>query len=116
MKVYPILTFDIAENKARFEFLNWLKQFGKRNYDNEYNRTVYISYMKSYIRSIKRVMKNSEDKEIRNLVDNYLSVCLKENNIVGVIVYDAIKNKETDDVKDVLFEEKNGKFYPYIEI
>lgn len=44
-------------------------------------------------------MRNSNDEDLRNSANNFISIYLKNNNEIGVVVFDAISNGERKEVK-----------------
>lgn len=121
-RVYPILMFEVIEDKDLFNRLYKITKLYKENKetnkdDNHYINKFCINQIITYINNLRKVMLESDDEDIAIKADNYISIYIKEenikNNIINVVVYDAIKEKEYIHTN---YEKKDGKIFPYIEI
>lgn len=116
-KIYPILTFEVEEDKNVYNLLKQVIKMSKS--EEEIKRNFYIYYMTHYKERIRKTMCNSDNEDLKKLVNNYISIYLKndnKDNLVRVIVYDKIKEHE-DAYTEVYFEKtKDGKVCPFIMV
>ena len=110
MRAYPILRFDYVEEKRIY---NTLKNINKLLKENECDEELYTKYMEYRIGKIREAIKESDDEDLRSVSDNFISIYLMDDNRIGVLIYDAIRTGER---KMIQYEEKDGKYIPYIEI
>ena len=114
MRAYPICTFSIKEDEDIFRLLGKIHDIGKS--EDESKKDFYIWYMKSYMRLIRKIISESNNENIKKYINNYMSIYFEEDNTVGIIVYDAIK-EDLDAYASVEYEEReDGRFYPYIAV
>lgn len=110
MKKYPILTFDVIVEENEYNTLKHLKDICKKQ---ENGKDLYKRYIIYHIEQVRNTMRNSNDEDLRNSANNFISIYLKNNNEIGVVVFDAISNGERKEVK---YKKINGRYLPYIEI
>ena len=110
MKKYPILTFDVIVEENEYNTLKHPKDICKKQ---ENGKALYKRYLTYHIEQVRNTMRNSNDEDLRNSANNFISIYLKNNNEIGVVVFDAISNGERKEVK---YKKINGRYLPYIEI
>ena len=110
MKKYPILTFNVIVEENEYNTLKKLKDICKKQ---ENGKDLYKRYIIYHIEQVRNTMRNSNDEDLRNSANNFISIYLKNNNEIGVVVFDAISNGERKEVK---YKKINGRYLPYIEI
>lgn len=110
MKKYPILTFDVIVEENECNTLKHLKDICKKQ-ENE--KDLYKRYITYHIEQVRNTMRNSNDEDLRNSANNFISIYLKDNNEIGVVVFDAVSTGER---KEVMYEKIGDRYVPYIEI
>ena len=110
MKKYPILTFDVIVEENEYNTLKHLKDICKKQ---ENRKDLYKRYITYHIEQIRNTMRNSNDEDLRNSANNFISIYLKDNNEIGVVVFDAVSTGER---KEVMYKKIGDRYVPYIEI
>ena len=110
MRAYPILTFDVIVEENEYTTLKYLKE---KCEEKENGKDLYKRYITYHIEQVRNTMRNSNNKDLRNSANNFISIYLKNNNEIGVVVFDAISNGERKEVK---YKKMNGRYIPYIEV
>lgn len=111
-KAYAILNFDIKISSDKYNSLKKVSDMGKS--EEEYKKELHIKYIKHFMKSIREAINLSSDEELKKVVNNYMSIYLKGDNKIGVVIYDAIKRCDDDYAKVEFETTEEGKFYPFI--
>ena len=83
-KAYPIMSFEINISDYEYKLLEKISKL-----ENEDDNT---QGMMIYMQKIRRLIKESENEELNNVIDNYMGLSLKDGNMVVVVVFDEKKN------------------------
>lgn len=110
MRAYPILRFDLIVEENEYNTLKHLKEICKKQKNG---KDLYKRYITYHIEQVRNTMRNSNDEDLRNSANNFISIYPKDNNEIGAVVFDAVSTGER---KPIQYEEKDGKYIPYIEI
>lgn len=110
MKKYPILIFDLIVEENEYNILKHLKEICKKQ---ENGKDLYKRYITYHIEQVRNTMRNSNNEDLRNLANNFISIYLKDNNEIGAVVFDAVSTGER---KEVMYEKIEDRYVPYIEI
>ena len=104
-RAYPTIAFEINISDYEYKLLEKISKL-----ENEDDHT---QYMMIYMQKIRRLIEESKDKELNNVIDNYMGLSIKDGNTVVVVVFDE-KKKDINDYKEIKFEKGEYGYIPYI--
>lgn len=110
MRAYPILRFDLIVEENEYNTLKHLKEICKKQKNG---KDLYKRYITYHIEQVRNTMRNSNDEDLRNSANNFISIYPKDNNEIGAVVFDAVSTGER---KEVMYEKIGDRYVPYIEI